>query len=704
MSVSNTVASQIPAKVRERGQGYFVGGVVDLDRVSPTMVEATVHGSADYEVDLDLDGRTLFVTCTCPYVDEFGTACKHIWAALLAAEPGGFGRSAPAYVRVQLDFLDSDDDFGGDEPYEPPFRPAPVVPPPKREKWTTQLDALRKAALPAADHYPSHTRPVERQLLYVVDAVPSEQARKLVLEIQLQEMKKNGEWGKPKPQGLQPAHLDTFVDPLDRQLVALLAGPERTDAYSAGYSSSYYSYGYGVPRYRLTGPVLDAVLPVLARTGRVRLRRDPKVSDLEPLTEDAGPPWELAVQVARDAKGKNWVVTGTLRRGDETMPLSKATLVVPGLVVWDGRFARLADGDSVAWAPALRTSRGITVPVAKGDELLGRLLAIPSLPRLELPNELRVAEEAGVPKPRLVVRQKKSEYGGYGPPMLVADLSFDYDGEVVPAKPPARGFFRAEGRRFILGTGRPNRQPTRVGSARLRPATAGMARSRSSNSPRRSQAGPGTGCPGVEDRGRGQTVPQGRGVRSPSRPARIGLTCPRPPTSTAGRSRSPTVGSPESRRIDGALDDGRSAWCPKNGSRSTACWPAWERSRGTRCGSPGPRSGCWTRSSRPARRSRSTSNSPGPATNSASSPGSPRPTRRPRSRGNCASTSGRAWAGFGSCGSSGSAAAWPTTWGSARRFRSSRCWRASGPARSSWSFPSRSSSIGSRRRPGSPRS
>ena len=452
MSLSNTVASQIPAKVRERGREYFLGGVVDLDRVSPTMVEATVHGSAEYEVDLDLDGQTLFVTCTCPYVDEFGTACKHIWAALLAAEPGGFGRSAPAYVRVELDFLDSDDDFGVVEPYQPPVRPAPVTPrPPKREKWTTQLDVLQKAASPAAGHYHSHTRPVERQLLYVVDAVPSEQARKLVLEIQLQEMKKNGEWGKPKPQGLQPAYLETFIDPLDRQLVALLAGPERGDAYNTGYSSSYYSYGYGVPRYRLTGPVLEAVLPLLARTGRVWLRCDPKVSDLEPLTEDSGPPWELAITVTRDAKGKNWVVAGTLRRGDETMPLSKPAVVVSGLVVWDGRFARLAGGESDAWVPALRKHDGVTVPVAKGEEFLGRLLAIPSLPRLELPDELRVAEEAGIPKPRLVVRQKKSEYGGYGPPMLVARFVVRLRRRGRPRRSRRPGaFFRAEGRRFIL--------------------------------------------------------------------------------------------------------------------------------------------------------------------------------------------------------------------------------------------------------------
>jgi superfamily II DNA or RNA helicase len=446
MSLSDLVAGQVAAQVRGRGREYFLDGLVDLDLVGPTKVQATVHGSEAYDVDLELEGRTLYVGCTCPYVGDFGGPCKHIWATILAAEPAGFGRTAPTGTRIELDSFDSDDDFDEPEPvYRAPVRPAPAAP--KPEKWTTQLDALQKAASPDTGSH-SHTRPVERQLLYVVDAEPSEQAHKLVVEIQLQEMKKNGQWGKPKAQGLQPAYLETLVDPLDRQLVALLAGPERGDSYYSGYSS-YYGYNYGVPRYRLTGPVLDAVLPLIARTGRVWLRRDPKVSDLEPLTEDPGPPWELVLTVRRDAKGKNWVVTGMLRRGAEALPLSKTDLVVPGLVVWDGRFARLAGGEADAWAPALRKKNDITVPIGQGEALLGRLLALPSLPRLELPDELRVTEEAGTPKPRLVVRQKKSDYG-YGPPVLVADLSFDYDGETVPAKPPARGFFRAEGRRFVL--------------------------------------------------------------------------------------------------------------------------------------------------------------------------------------------------------------------------------------------------------------
>ena len=450
MSFSERIAGQFSATIRGRGREYYLNGRVTVYQASVTAARATVRGSETYDVEFELDRRTLFVSCSCPYIDEFGAPCKHIWATLLAVEKSGFGWNAPAGTRVELAYFESDDKFDDDEPvYKVPTRPAAKRPArPKREKWTTQLDALQKAARPPADSYYSQPRAVARQLIYVVDLVPSTQSGKVVLEVQLQEMKKNGDWGKSKAQTLQPVHRDSLVDPLDRQLVALLAGPERGDSYYSG-SSTYYGYNYGVPRYRLSGPVLDGVLPLMARTGRVCLRRNPAVQELEPLAEDDGPPWELAIAVTPDDKRKNWVVAGTLRRGDDVMPLSQTDLVVPGLVVWAGRFARLAAGDADGWAAALRTRAAITVPVKSGEELLGRLLALPSLPRLELPDELRVSEEAGAPKPRLVVRQKKSDYG-YGQPTLVADLSFDYDGETVPANPPARGFFRAEGRRFVL--------------------------------------------------------------------------------------------------------------------------------------------------------------------------------------------------------------------------------------------------------------
>ena len=447
MTLITALMSHVNPTIRDRGREYYRSGFVVLDTITATDVAATVQGSADYEVDLVLQGRDVHVSCTCPYTAEHGGVCKHIWATVLAAEPRGFARTAAAFGSLRLVIDDNEDEdndgFGRrDSHYRlPPGRPQPQ---PKRETWSELLAAVRREVQPIDPNSRPRGRSDDRQLVYVIDVPASEQARKFVLDINVSERKMNGEWGKPKAQNLSAAQRDALTDPADRQLLALLGGAERSDnySYSYGYGSSY---GYGVPRYRIAGPLLAAVLPTLAQTGRVRLRREPKAL-LEDLVADLDPPWQLAAGVAAD--GKNWALGGNLRRGDETMPLSKPALIVPGLVVWDGRFGRFDDAGAFAWVPTLRRAGAISVPTAKGDDLVAQLLLMPGLPRLDLPDELRFTEEAVAPRPRLVVKPAKQQYGHQA--MLHAELSFAYAGVVAPARPPARGIFQPDGRKFLL--------------------------------------------------------------------------------------------------------------------------------------------------------------------------------------------------------------------------------------------------------------
>ena len=190
------------------------------------------------------------------------------------------------------------------------------------------------------------------------------------------------------------------------------------------------------------------MLPLLAKTGRVRLRRDrTQPAALEDLVPDLDPPWELAVGVSRGDDGKHWVLAGSLRRGDETVPLSQPVLIVPGMVVLNGRFCRFDDAGAYAWVPTLRRVGTITVPVAAADDLIGQILQMPRLPRLDLPDELRHTEVAVPPRPRLMVKRPVQHYGS---PALHLTLSFIYDGETVAAESPLRGIFRADGKRFVL--------------------------------------------------------------------------------------------------------------------------------------------------------------------------------------------------------------------------------------------------------------
>lgn len=453
MSLANALSSQVDAVIRDRGREYFRTGAVALNAVGASRVTANVEGSDTYDVELALKGRTVTASCTCPFIDEYGEVCKHIWATILAADARHFAarESAAGRLRLVLEGIEEEDD---DEPdyYASLPRPSWPLPAPRREpqaeSWRRQLDDLRRELEPADTTHRRDILPAEQQAVYVVDVEASVLAKRLVLEVALRERKKNGDWSKPRAQHLTAAQIAALPDPLDRQILALLGGAERGDS----YYSSYGSYGYGTLRYRLAGTILTTLLPLLTQSGRLLLRTvakpaQPKQTDLVELAADPGPPWNLAVTVRHSNTGKQLVLAGALRRGDETMPLSKPALLVPGLVIWDGRFAPLDDAGAFAWVAVLRRQGSISVPVAKADELLGQLLQMPRLPRLELPDELRYTEEAIPPRPRLVVKAAKQTWG---PAMLHADLSFTYDGQVVPAAPPSRGVFQQDRKRMIL--------------------------------------------------------------------------------------------------------------------------------------------------------------------------------------------------------------------------------------------------------------
>jgi len=436
MGISVALASHVSSPVRERGKTYFRSGAVSLGTVRPNDVAATVSGSDEYEVDLVVEGRTVHAWCTCPYISEYGAVCKHIWATVLAAEPRGFGASLTGPLRLVLEGDEDDDPDDSTLEFEPQRRVRQPRPAP-RETWIDQLDILRRQLEPGA------TPPPERQVVYVLDATAGVTASQLTVETAVSERKKNGDWGKPQTRAIPAAKVHEYTDPLDRRLLAVLGGADRGG--SPGYWYGGYNSGSQGSRYRIEGPLLEEVLPLLAATGRVRLRTHLQ-ADLRELAHDDGPPWELAVEVAQDSAGKEWHLTGSLRRGDDLRTLSAPDLLTPGLVVLGGHFAAFRDGGAFAWVPTL--IRGpIRVPVAKGADLAAQLLQMPRLPRLVLPDELRLTEEAVAPRPRLVVKPTSRTYG---PPMLRGELAFLYADQTVPANAPGRGVLLKDERRFLL--------------------------------------------------------------------------------------------------------------------------------------------------------------------------------------------------------------------------------------------------------------
>lgn len=71
-----------PSRILERGRNIFESDMVDNIRKTGTGYRATVYGTRDYLVTIDMDGdEVVDMECTCPYAAD-GTYCKHE-AALL---------------------------------------------------------------------------------------------------------------------------------------------------------------------------------------------------------------------------------------------------------------------------------------------------------------------------------------------------------------------------------------------------------------------------------------------------------------------------------------------------------------------------------------------------------------------------------------------------------------------------------------------
>ncbi|HXE52602.1 MAG TPA: SNF2-related protein, partial [Tepidisphaeraceae bacterium] len=91
----------------------------------------------------------------------------------------------------------------------------------------------------------------------------------------------------------------------------------------------------------------------------------------------------------------------------------------------------------------------LEIPARDREELLQQMLSLPRLPRLDLPEELKVEEVTIRPQPRLLVRRpKKQTY--YEGDRLRGELSFDYEGVIVSDDEPGRGIYQPDKRRLIL--------------------------------------------------------------------------------------------------------------------------------------------------------------------------------------------------------------------------------------------------------------
>jgi len=452
MSLSTKLAASFTKNVRKRGDDYYCKGRVMIQEGSQSELTACVRGSGFYEVQFAWRDDKLAVWCDCPHFVEQGVPCKHVWAAILAADQHQYLTAAASADKLILDLdalgldgldgLDYDD--GDEELYEedgtvpllssrsPAFvrNPAKLKP----ADWRKQLGEV----------FPPRDRaawPSKLEILYVVDVAKNVHDSDLVLSLQSRNRNANGSFSRPKVLSMSQGQIAQLPLSEDREILSALLGGQ-SYRYGMGYAGTYLP----IPESALLSPALASMLmPLVARTGRCFLRPLNEPDNLLPLAWDEGGAWNLLLELHRLGETA-CTLAGFFQRGEERREATYPALATAGLVITTDRVAPLASDTPSEWIIALRKQGLISVPEKERDEFLATLLCCPNLPPLRVPEELRYEEVALPPRPHLTISKTRVPYRNE---RLYANLCFAYEGRMFAAFDPARGFFDAAGRRFI---------------------------------------------------------------------------------------------------------------------------------------------------------------------------------------------------------------------------------------------------------------
>ncbi len=405
-----------------RGQQYEADGRVLSVSGDASAVRATVRGTRVYDVTFAVEGGQLEYACTCPRASD-GDFCKHCVAAALAwaarAQRPSDG-TGPASRRLRA-----------------------VGRPSAGPSWKRRLASLEQAMGADAGRAAAGW-PADREIVYVLDTAPAPSGLGLTLHIHTRRRKANGGWQIFTSVPAVSGDIDDLPDPADREIFGLMVGT--ADAYGYAWHYQWSLRRALSTRHVIPAPLQGTLIPLAARTGRLRLRL--ATGHEAPVEWDDGAPWDLHLEVAPDEAARGYTASASLRRGDEQMALGGIDLMLPaGFVFSGGRAGRLAHPGAFAWISELRRGGPISVPASEAEEWLAGLVRLPALPSLALPPELRYEEVAASPSPRLAVRAAPRERHAQ---VLWGALSFDYAGVLVDAGAPGRGRFQRGERRLIV--------------------------------------------------------------------------------------------------------------------------------------------------------------------------------------------------------------------------------------------------------------
>ena len=441
--IASILAKQFSAFIRERGQQYFREHRVKIRTGSPQALEAEVRGSEAYIVRLTTAGDRLQMACDCPFYYDKGQHCKHMWAAILAADEQGYLSEVTALAERNGSERQRSEGFGSERQghERSATRSAPLPRPPA---WKSQLNRMALGAPP--QHVEEVPWLAGTELVFLVDIPKSRATGTIVLTIGRREPGKGDrKLHDPKPYLVDPARIARLPLAEDRELLAMLMGGTAYDPFG-GYPASER----GTNTFSLSPVVAETLLAHIVATGRCFLPFDKDEPNKAPLQWDDGEPWRFLIEVTGNLTD-GWRMEGSFRRNAEKMRVDEVVVEARGgfLITRThvARLAEVANSDvGFPWIGDFRNYGAITIPEQEREEFFSSLLCSPALPALDLPAVWRYEEVTIAPRKCLRIYQPRLSYKRGG---MRAELSFDYEGRLVDENEAVRGFYDADSRRFL---------------------------------------------------------------------------------------------------------------------------------------------------------------------------------------------------------------------------------------------------------------
>ena len=442
MPLASKLAFQFERRLQFKGLNLYHAHAVRISEANQAHLFGDVQGTSRYPIRMTYIDSRLSVFCACAYFADFGR-CKHLWAAVLEADRRGVLGEASRDGALRL-CRDPDPDVEPDfVPWEAPvplpqsqFRSLPLAPQPPA--WQEYLSDIRRSLDDKKLKAPAWPR--EFEILYVVDPGTSKLAGAIVLELFSRSRKKNGDWTVSKELRIAPSQVNSLPDPVDADAVASILGGQEYYVYA--YSSS----SQVAARKAIPHSLAVRLIPLLAATGRLFTRKIAS-TDLQPLAWEEGEPWKLWLDVRQDDRDQ-WKITGSLRRGAESMSLTEPSLIVEGgFLVANGKIAPLDDAGAFPWITRLIALKQIPFPDRERDNVMSQLLDLNVVPPLDVDAALRFEQRSVQPRLGLRVNQHKD---AWGEEYFKALLLLDYGRGWAEAASAGRGIWLPEERVYLL--------------------------------------------------------------------------------------------------------------------------------------------------------------------------------------------------------------------------------------------------------------